>query len=290
MKVGYHLVHFKSEVDIVTLSDQIEIRKIVSTFEFAGTEATGEHWCACFEGDDSVDIKNLGDALICGLRLFKTGPVGIEEGYIKEETSPSDLPEDQIPDLWTFRPDVEVSGTYTLQKNELKSLKKFFKKFRNLRRIKDPLAHAILRFNRGIESDSPREAFVDLMIALEVLFLEGRTGEIRYKLGNRVASLIGGKESYEFSSKVKKLYDLRSKIVHSGGVSYKELQKKRAFLESLARKSLLSVIALRQNVPPKKLPTKLDECMHDPHTRKMLRRTVRNFWQGVDFPANVQMK
>jgi len=290
MKVGYHLLNFESEVDMVTLSDQIEIRKIVSTFKFAGTEATSESWCACFEGDDSVDIRKHGVALICGLRLFKTGPVGIEEGYIEEETSPSDLPEDQIPDLWEFRPDVGVSGTYTLQKNELNSLKKFFKEFLTLGRISDPLAHAILRFNRGIESDSPREAFVDLMITLEVLFLESRRGEIRYKLGNRVASLIGGKEGYELSSKVKKLYDLRSEIVHSGGVGYKELQKKRDFLESLARESLLGVIALRRNIPPKKLPAKLDECMHDPNVRKMLRRAIRNFWQGVDFPANVQMK
>lgn len=287
MRVGYYLLNFKSEVDIITLSDQIEIRKIVSSFQVGRSELIEEFWCACIEGDISEDIRNNAIALVYGLRLFKTGPVGIEEGYIKEETSPSNLPENQIPDLLFLKPDLEVSGAYTLQKNELDSLQKFFKKFLGLERIDDPLVHAILRFNRGIESDSLREAFVDFMITLEVLFLEGRTGEMRYKLANRVASLIGGKQSYELSNEVKKLYDLRSKVVHSGGVGYKELQKRKDYLESIARRCILGVLALRGKVPPKKLPTKLDECMHNTNTRRMLRRTVRNFWQGVDFPADV---
>jgi len=47
MRVGYYLLNFKSEADIITLSDQIEIRKIISSFQIAESEVIEDYYSFC---------------------------------------------------------------------------------------------------------------------------------------------------------------------------------------------------------------------------------------------------
>ena len=289
--VGYPLINFEPQVEEIPISRQIMIKKVtivskpIEILDLKLGEIEFTHWCASIKGNSFDAIRQNAIALIYGLRLFKTGPVGIEEGYIESELSPPDLPKEKIPQLWFLKPDLEVLGTYTLEKNEAHNLQRFFDKFLRVGTIKRPLSTAFGRFNKGIQSDSVEEAFIDFITTLEILFLRNMSGEIRYKLANRVACLIGDEEnSHEICNDVKELYKLRSKTLHSGRVDYEKLRQKLHQLESLVRKSLLSVLALKDRLSHKNLPSKLDECLHKRETKIILRNYVNEFWKDIVFP------
>jgi len=293
IRVGYYLLNFESQVKEIPLSNQIMIKKITvvdEPFVIGGVEIGGGErtfWCASIEGGSFDDIKQKAMALIYGLRFFKMGPVGIEEGHIESELSPPDLPREKIPQLWFLKPEPQVSGTYTLLKDEVVYVQRFFDRFLKVGTIKRPLATAWYRFNKAIQSDNLEETFIDFITTLEILFLRSRSGEIRYKLANRVASLVGEEEnSYQIYKDVKKLYDLRSSVLHSGQIDYEKLREKTQQLESLVRKSLLSVLALKDKFAYKNLPSKLDECLHKRETKIMLHNHINEFWGSIIFPKN----
>ena len=62
-------------------------------------------------------------------------------------------------------------------------------------------------------------AFLSLMISLEVLYNIGDR-ELRYRISRNAAVLLGNTdaESHEIFIRIKKLYDMRSKIVHAGKI------------------------------------------------------------------------
>lgn len=294
IRVGYPLIKFESQVDEIPISKQIMIKKVTivsKPIEILPNLKLGEiettHWCASIEGKSFDAIKQNAIALIYGLRLFKTGPVGIEEGYIESELSPPNLPKDKIPQLWFLKPNLEVFGTYTLKRKETQNLQRFFDKFLRVGTIKRPMATAFGRFNKGIQSDSLEEAFIDFTTTLEILFIRDRSGEIRYKLANRVASLVGEEEnSYEIYKEVKELYEMRSKAVHSGRIDYEKFRQKIYQFESLVRRSLLNVLALKDRFSHKNLLSKLDECLHKRETKRVLQNYVNEFWKNIIFPDN----
>jgi hypothetical protein len=78
---------------------------------------------------------------------------------------------------------------------------------------------------QAVDADSAEEKFVNLAIALECLLIgdEGKeryasTASITQKIGERVAFLLGDDldSRVSFEDKAKKLYGLRSAIVHTG--------------------------------------------------------------------------
>lgn len=288
MAVGYRLRNFESEVGEISIPGQISINKVIvldNFLEIGPMQWT--EWHAQISGHSSEDIKSKGIALIYGLRLFKTGPVGIEEGIIESELSPSNLSEKEIPKLWSFfETDLEVPGQYILLKEEVEYLQKFLNKFFYIKTVSNNLVRTLRKFNTAIQTGDPKQRFIEFVGALECLLLPSESGEKTYKLANRVACLTGNEESsYRIFTEVKRLYSLRSGMVHGRQVNYEKLSQKLPRIESIVRRSILGALALNDRIADQKLTSKLDECLHSRSTKKIVRHRIQKFWEGITFPS-----
>jgi len=240
MVIAYPLVNFESDVDEIPLSKHLLIKKcitVIPPFEISGIGVTPKssstRWGAQIKGSSFHDIEKRAIVLIYGLRLFKTGPVGFDDYYFESELSPPNLSVDKIPDLWYLKPELEVSGTFDLRKTEVEHVKKFFGRFLSIRSVGRHLQMALRRFNNGIQKASLEEKFLDFVIALEILFLSNGPGAMRYKLANRVASLLGKEDSFQIYKDVTELYIIRNEILHQGKTSYKKLTQKEPYSSHL---------------------------------------------------------
>lgn len=291
--VGYRLLNFESQVEVVFLPLKITIKRVTmhdELHEVGGLEislAEWTEWHVRISGYSLEDVERKGIALIYGLRLFKTGPVGIGEGIISSELSPSNLSEEKIPRLWSYlQPDPEVSGTYILLEEEVEHLQRFFEKFFRIGTMGDSVKRAFQKFSQAIQNGSLKEKVINFLSSLEILFLAGESGEITYKLANRVASFIGKEEdSYQVFTDVKEFYNLRSAAVHGRSVDYENLFQSLPRLESITRKSILGALALKDTFAKRRFTSKLDECLHNQSTKKMLHHEIQKFWEDIIFPS-----
>ncbi|PKP59484.1 hypothetical protein CVT91_06630 [Candidatus Atribacteria bacterium HGW-Atribacteria-1] len=138
--------------------------------------------------------------------------------------------------LWTSK---KIPEIYTLERSEIQSFTTFFKDFYKISFSEFNLA--IEYFNKSyIEPYTPRDSFLDLMIALENLFLKETHQELSYKLSMRMAYILGvdKKDRINIFNFMKDAYNLRSKILH-GEKSDKLNNKKFLELRKLTRKSII---------------------------------------------------
>lgn len=91
-----------------------------------------------------------------------------------------------------------------------------------LRHYRFPFEHEYLRlathfFNRSYDHYDSADCFLQLSIALEVLFNEGG-GELRQRISRHVAVLLSASVEHgqELQRMVRELYDVRSHLVHTG--------------------------------------------------------------------------
>lgn len=142
------------------------------------------------------------------MRLFKDGNIGIPIKYyffkkpFRQKTSERTLI------LPSHRP------IYTLNEDEIPKLQDFLEKTKMPFRDYVQLAFDSLELSYEIPWGNV--AFLSLMNGLEALFNPGE-GEIRYRISRNCGVLLGKdkQEANEIFRDVKKLYDLRSAIVHS---------------------------------------------------------------------------
>jgi hypothetical protein len=82
----------------------------------------------------------------------------------------------------------------------------------------DRIALALKRLIRSRSQHDVGNRAIDLAIALEVLFMNADRDEHSYKIGLRLAKLLGGELKARRSAftETRKLYDLRSTMVHTG--------------------------------------------------------------------------
>jgi hypothetical protein len=110
------------------------------------------------------------------------------------------------------------------------------------------LQRATTWYSKAVDADTPEEQFVALAIALESLLVgdEGKglyaaTGSINQKLSERTAFLLADdfESRRQQSSETKKLYGLRSAIVHRGeSVRQKQLIQ----MDRLVKQSILAFL------------------------------------------------
>jgi len=105
---------------------------------------------------------------------------------------------------------------YHLESSELPNLQMFISNTRL------PFKRAFLQlafenFELSYEVSNPGLSFLTLMISLETLLNPGEH-ELRYRISRNTAVLLGddGEESSTIFSEIKRLYDKRSKVVHTG--------------------------------------------------------------------------
>ena len=85
-----------------------------------------------------------------------------------------------------------------------------------------PFSHSYIQlafenYEMSYQTFSRVLAFLSLMISLELLYNIGMS-ELRYRISRNAAVLLGNTdaESHEIFTRIKKLYEIRSKIVHAG--------------------------------------------------------------------------
>jgi hypothetical protein len=165
-------------------------------------------------------VQEVFDDIVTVLRLFKSGCVTARG--IKCE-----------PISWSFfgrsfygkdfRSGIVPPGIYKLNKSEMRSILKLWRRFRTFRRNKgfsedaNYFNIALKRFNFGIEGNDAESKIIDFVIAFEALCLP-KSGEHRYKFSNRVAILLAKNsgDAEKIREFMKKAYDVRSLVVHGG--------------------------------------------------------------------------
>jgi hypothetical protein len=124
--------------------------------------------------------------------------------------------------------------------------------FRNIQNIEIPFTYDFLQFafenfELSYEIQNKNLQFLTLMNGMEALFNKGGGGEILYKLSRNVAVLLGGdyENSELIETRMKKLYGIRSNIVHKGKeeISENELSDLRKYL----RQSIIRFNKLNQD-------------------------------------------
>jgi hypothetical protein len=127
---------------------------------------------------------------------------------------------------------------YSLGDTEVSDLEHFLK--RTKLPFQDFLELAFENFELSYETYNRGLSFLSLMISLETLF-NPEAQELRYRVSRNAAVLLGtnSEESEQIFSEVKKLYDKRSKLVHTGSakiISKEDLSKLRDYVRSSIKK------------------------------------------------------
>ena len=127
--------------------------------------------------------------------------------------------------------------------------------------------------SKGITHTKPEEKLIDLVIALEVLFSPGREGELRFRIAQRAAILLGKTADERVSIKdfLMHVYDARSGLVHSGESPFSPDASKKLTNEDLGRlgdyvrQAILRLFILhwRGETDKKKMHSLLDRCALD---------------------------
>lgn len=158
---------------------------------------------------------------IAFLQLFKYGTlhpvttVRRSSGFFSSGTAFS---------LGHFRPGLRSS--YRLTGNEMEAFRTFWKDLYSARnRIPGNLKLALRRYSLSDLRPNIEDSMVDLLIAAEAIFLTDSDAELSYRLSHRAAHFLSPTDrskQREIFTKMKKAYEVRSKIVH--GTEIKNLK------------------------------------------------------------------
>jgi hypothetical protein len=97
------------------------------------------------------------------------------------------------------------------------------------------LRQALNRFDQSFRPSDEESNIVDLVVALEALYLPGSQGEMRYRMATNVANLLGHSDKQRLSifQQVQHAYDIRSALVHRRTDPAKDLEEhSRKFLSA----------------------------------------------------------
>ena len=143
---------------------------------------------------------------------------------------------------------VSISAIYQSENpvvcQAVKRVKLLLKESKN--EVEELTLRAVYWAGRATVEQIREESFLLFTVALECLILPGsETDELRYRLSLRVARLLGNdaRERKKIMKKTKKLYDIRSKIVHSG--YYAVAEEEYAEIYDITRRIILDLLINR---------------------------------------------
>ena len=107
-------------------------------------------------------------------------------------------------------------------------------------KVDELLLRAVRWSGRSAAAETPEDALLYSIIALESLLLPSGFGELSFRLSRLVARVLGKDQDtrFQLAKDVVRLYDLRSKVVHDGRIEVTEGDKDQASalaLEAIAR-------------------------------------------------------
>jgi len=178
-------------------------------------------FCIVTEQKSQADINTEFNSIITSLRLWKKGSVGYDTIYYLSKWSPLGGRISGSTSIFFGHPPVVLKST------EVEEFKNFYVKFNEVK-ISDYkfLDMAINRFNYAYERKRQEDKLVDYMIAFEALFMK-ETQELQHRLSVRIARFLEGEydKRKDLFLDFKRIYDLRSKIVHGESINHKNLKK-----------------------------------------------------------------
>jgi len=202
-----------SRSDIPFLKHALELEYTISKNSSLGTH------------QEKAEILN---DLITALRLFKRGGVSFNTYWVSPKgwASLSNL---AFCESSMSSPKTSYGGgNYVLEEEpEIEQFQKFWRTFKETDFQSVPfLKMTIERFNFAYEKRSQEDKLIDYMISFESLFMK-ETQELRHRLSVRVSCFLKGKysERKDLFSDFKKIYDIRSAIVHGESINHKYLKK-----------------------------------------------------------------
>ena len=162
-----------------------------------------------------------------------------------------------------------ISGKQFNQQEFCDVLKNYFEKVLESRN--EYLRIATTYFRRGRLDEYFDSKFIDWFIALEALYSkdEERT-EMRFRLSNRIATLLGEStdERISIQEKFKKLYDLRSAVVH--GSKSLSPNPDTSLIFTWLKESILRFLVLSKKYNHDEIVSKIDQGMIDNTIAKQL--------------------
>lgn len=160
-------------------------------------------------------IQGYLNPVIQAMRLFKEGNICMPLSYYYSI-------DNNIPKrLERHNTNFHISHEqYTLDDSEISNLQRFIKEIK-LPFKKSFLQLAFENFELSYQIHNTSISFLSLMISLETLFHPADKQELIYRISRNAAVLLGKtgkceKSSNDINSDIKKLYDKRSKIIHTG--------------------------------------------------------------------------
>ena len=129
---------------------------------------------------------------------------------------------------------------------------------RRRNKVDELILMAVRWGGRATVAKTPEESFLLFAIALECVVLPQQSGELTYRLSQRIARLIGENvdQRLNLSRIAKSLYAIRSKIVHSG--HYEVTEEQRDEVRAAAKEVIVRLLT-NWDVQQCRQPKELDE-------------------------------
>ena len=177
------------------------------------------------EENAGLSIKDVQD-IITGLRLLKEGLIGARSVlFFKHPRRKNNQPTaSDMGDFYFVYPD----GRYEFLDTDIKALIEIVKHLKKVQKKHDKYLNiALRRFNLSYTRTLPEDRLIDLTISLESTVLADERDELKYRLALRGSFLLRNIRTPEETNNIlKKMYDIRSAVVHNGSTISDFVKKK----------------------------------------------------------------
>lgn len=168
-------------------------------------------------GADYVDFLGDLDRVLRVLRGFKSGVVGYDEAILKiKESIPLGLSGSQG---WSGQVVIPY-GKYKLAASEKEELVLYFSSLSG--DSHRTFQVAISRLNESEKRENPFDKLLDAVVGLEAILLSSKgedlRGELSYRFSLNYSSLFPAEERRAEFRRARKIYSMRSQVVHAGNI------------------------------------------------------------------------
>ncbi|MBX8639725.1 MAG: hypothetical protein KIS29_05235 [Thermoplasmata archaeon] len=150
------------------------------------------------------------------LRLYEPSHFGIRTYWIHHNTPLPCFSDQFMFGLTSIR---RVFGLTQLNPVEIAGFTGFYQDYEPLIKKHEFIERAIRRFNESYDREKPEDAFLDLCVAIEILFQKSdESGENTHKISTRMAKLLSSdfENRKRIFKEAKRIYGERSSLVHRG--------------------------------------------------------------------------
>jgi hypothetical protein len=182
--------------------------------------------------DEMIVFDNLRRIIACLALVGPSSPIPlsgwwqIESSILSSAGNPTGSGSYSYPPAFEFpMPVLKNSASGPFDKMRARKLVKNYFALQSGTREKVDLA--LNRFNQAMQRREPGDAAIDIAIALECLVSDGGITELTWKVALRSALLASGNldQRKDFHRAVRRVYELRSKVMHLGHIPKKDLPR-----------------------------------------------------------------